>query len=142
MPPSLPERYNEVMAKRFLTSVRLLNSTVDPASASAGDIYFNSSNSVIKFYDGSSWKTLSSGDFIVENGSSYPTTSLTNGKLFYNTNNERTAIYFDSVWREFAYISDFPIDNGNSSTTSFDMSLDGGNASTTLFINNYDGQFS
>jgi hypothetical protein len=130
------------MAKRFLSSIRLLNLSTDPNSASAGDMYYNSSSSAVKFYDGSSWKALAAGDLVVESGSSYPTTSLVNGKLFYNTSNQRTAIYFDSVWREFAYVTDLPVDGGSSFTTEFASSIDGGSSSTSVFDNVYDGGLS
>lgn len=128
------------MAKRFLNSLRLVNLSSDPVSASAGDIYYNSSNSVIRYNDGSQWKDLG-GSPIVQSGSSYPTSSLSNGQLFYNTTNGRTAIYFNSVWKEFAYQADLysTIDGGNSSTQEFDLIIDGGNASTQVFENVYDG---
>lgn len=131
------------MAKRFLTSLRLLNLSSDPVSASAGELYFNSSDNLVKYHDGSEWKNLGGGSegVVVESGSSYPTTSLTNGKLFYNTTNGRTAIYFNSIWKEFAYQTDIvsTIDGGDSSTQEFDLILDGGNASTQVFENAYDG---
>lgn len=126
------------MAKRFLSSLRLVNLSSDPGSASAGDIYYNSSSQAIKLYNGSSWTEVG-GDFVIESGSSYPTTSLTNGKLFYNTSTGRTAIYFGSIWKEFAYITDINLDGGSSSTTIFDLNIDGGTSSTTVFVNSYDG---
>ena len=126
------------MAKRFLNSLRLVNLSSDPVSASAGDIYYNSSSNAIKLYNGSSWTEVG-GDFVVDSGSSYPTTSLTNGQLFYNTVNGRTAIYFGSVWKEFAYLADINIDGGASSTVEFESNIDGGTSSTTVFVNSYDG---
>lgn len=126
------------MAKRFLNSLRLVNLSTDPVSASAGDIYYNSSSNAIKLYNGSSWTEVG-GDFVVDSGASYPTTSLTNGKLFYNTSNGRTAIYFGSVWKEFAYLTDISVDGGLSSTVEFESNIDGGISSTPVFINSYDG---
>lgn len=143
MPPSLPERYNGVMAKRFLTSLRLVNLSSDPASASSGDIYYNSSTQAIKLYNGSSWSAVGSGGggggvSPVESASAYPASS-SNGTLLYNTSNQRVAIYFDSVWKEFAYLTDVNIDGGNSYTADFASYIDGGSASTTSFFNPYDG---
>jgi len=80
---------------------------------------------------------------VVESGSSYPTANLTNGKLFYNTQSGRTAIYFNSVWKELEYASPLStvilLDGGNSSTTEFTDMFDGGNSSTPVFIGNIDG---
>lgn len=76
---------------------------------------------------------------LVESGTSYPTTSLENGKLFYNTSNGRTAIYFDSIWKEFAYVTDIALDGGLYSTTVFDNSIDGGTPTTEVFVGAYDG---
>jgi hypothetical protein len=85
------------------------------------------------------WKNTS----IVQSGSSYPTTNLNNGNLFYNTTNGRTAIYFNSVWRELEYASPLSsvtvLDGGNSSTTEYTDIFDGGNSSTPVFIGNIDG---
>jgi hypothetical protein len=128
------------MAKKFLSAIRLLNLSTDPVSASAGEIYYNSTNNAVKFYNGSSWQALASGESLVDSGPSYPITSLSNGQLFYNTTNGRTAIFFDSTWKEFAYLADSISTNGGAaSTTIFDNNIDGGIPSTTVFINNYDG---
>lgn len=79
-------------------------------------------------------------EVIVPSGSSYPTSDLINGQLFYNTSNGRTAINFDNVWKEFAYVGDTAVfDNGNSGTTLFSETIDGGDSSTTVFIGQYDG---
>ena len=77
---------------------------------------------------------------VVPSGSSYPTTNIVDGQLFYNTSNGRTAINFGSVWKEFAYLSEIStLDNGNSSTTLFSETVDGGDSSTIVFAGQYDG---
>lgn len=77
---------------------------------------------------------------VVSSGSSYPVSSLTNGQLFYNTTNGKTAIYFDTVWKEFAYATELSgIDGGLYSTTVFDNSIDGGSPTDTVFVGLYDG---
>lgn len=79
-------------------------------------------------------------EVIVPSGSSYPVSDLVNGQLFYNTSNGRTAINFENVWKEFAYVGDTAVfDNGNSGTTLFSETIDGGNSSTTVFAGQYDG---
>lgn len=126
------------MAKRFLTSLKLVNLSVDPESSSAGEVYYNSSSNAIRYNDGSEWKNLG-GDFSVESGSSYPTTNVDNGKFFYNTSSGRTAIHFDSVWKELAYVTDLPLNGGTAETTIFENSVDGGSPSDTVFVGVYDG---
>jgi hypothetical protein len=129
------------MAKRFLSSLKLLNLSSDPQSGSSGEIFYNQSENSVKYHDGLSWVSLaSSGDNFVSSGSSYPTTDLADGQLFYNTSNGRTAIYFDSFWKEFAYANELVLSiNGGNSSSSFDDSIDGGLANTTVFIGSYDG---
>lgn len=75
----------------------------------------------------------------VQSGSAYPLSDLTNGQLFYNTSSGRTAIYQDSVWKEFAYVTDLPLDGGTYDTTVFENSVEGGSPSTTTFVGAYDG---
>ena len=48
------------MAKRLLTTLRLLNLDSDPASGSNGDIYYNSSSHKTKIYTNGQWKSLPS----------------------------------------------------------------------------------
>ena len=97
-------------------------------------------NASTQLWENSPLESVEAPDPIVPSGSTYPTTSLSNGELFYNTTNGRTAVYFDSAWREFAYVGDTAIfDNGNASTTLFTKTFDGGDASTTVFVGNYDG---
>lgn len=99
-------------------------------------LQYNSSNQL--------WENVQfSQDPIVPSGADYPSGSLVNGKLFYNTSNGRTGIYFNNIWKEFAYVGDISIlDNGNSSTSIFSEIIDGGNSETTLFIGQYDGGLS
>ena len=84
-----------------------------------------------------SWENIPSP--VVETGSAYPESNVENGQLFYNTSNGRTAIYFDSLWKEFAYVTDTDLDGGLYSTTVFDNSIDGGTPTTTVFVGAYDG---
>lgn len=87
------------------------------------------------------WENSQPSSAPVSSGSAYPTENLTNGQLFYNTSNGRTAIYFDSFWKEFAYYSDTisSLDGGLYNTTVFDDSIDGGIPSQEVFVGSYDG---
>lgn len=94
-------------------------------------LVYNSSSAI--------WVNAQPNEFSVSSGSAYPTTSLTNGQLFYNTSNGRTAIYFNSFWKEFSYVTDSALEGGMYNTTVFDNSVNGGDPSTLIFIGNYDG---
>jgi hypothetical protein len=44
------------MAKRFLTPTEFVTLSSDPDNGSAGQLYFNTTDGVFKYYDGESWK--------------------------------------------------------------------------------------
>jgi len=49
------------MAKNFLTGLRLVNLASDPVSGSEGELYFNTTDDVVKIYANGSWTTLTGG---------------------------------------------------------------------------------
>jgi hypothetical protein len=49
------------MSRQFKVPVNLVQLTVDPSSATAGDIYFNSASQKIKFYSGTEWLEVGAG---------------------------------------------------------------------------------
>lgn len=49
------------MSKQFKVPVNLVQLTTDPSTALAGDIYFNSVSSKIKFYSGTEWLEVGAG---------------------------------------------------------------------------------
>jgi hypothetical protein len=49
------------MAKRFLTPLNLSNLASDPATGSEGDLYFNTTNDVVKIYVNGEWTELQGG---------------------------------------------------------------------------------
>lgn len=49
------------MAKRLLSTQSIVNLSTDPASGSAGEIYYNTTINSFKYYNGSAWIPLSSG---------------------------------------------------------------------------------
>jgi hypothetical protein len=49
------------MSIRILSSVNLVNAATDPVSATAGDMYFNTVDLVVKIYDGTTWNSVGSG---------------------------------------------------------------------------------
>lgn len=72
-------------------------------------------------------------------GENYPS-DKSNGSLFYNTETNRFAIFYNSVWRELAYLTEVSaIFGGNSETVIFSNSYDGGNSFTTMFVGAVNG---
>lgn len=49
------------MAKKFLTGLKLVNLSSDPASGEEGELYFNTTASVAKIYKQGAWSELGSG---------------------------------------------------------------------------------
>jgi hypothetical protein len=43
------------MSKRFLTTQQLVNLDNDPVTGTSGELYYNTVENVIKYYDGTSW---------------------------------------------------------------------------------------
>jgi hypothetical protein len=60
------------MATKLLSTQKIVNLSADPASGSAGEIYYNTTDSELKFYDGYSWLSISSSLLIYDGGE--PTT--------------------------------------------------------------------
>mgnify|MGYP003343292666 CR=1 FL=1 len=61
------------MSKRFLTPIELVNLPSDPPSGSEGDIYWNTTDSAIKVYDGFTWSPVGgSSGFILIDGDNMP----------------------------------------------------------------------
>jgi hypothetical protein len=48
------------VSQKFLSSLTLVNLGTDPSSPSIGELYYNTGSNLIKFYNGSSWASLSS----------------------------------------------------------------------------------
>ncbi len=120
------------MAKKFLSAIQLLTVNADPASASAGDLYFNTNENAIKYNDGTNWNSIPK--FI--SGSSLPQSS-TNGSFFYNTTEEKLYFYFNQ-W--ILFDTEFIDLNGeDSSTTEFALTVDGGDSAASEFSPIYNG---
>ena len=83
------------MAKRFLTPINLPSRSSDPATASEGDLYFNTSLDVIKVYYNSTWNPISSETIFV---SDTPPASPTEGQLWYESDSGDLFIRYDNAW--------------------------------------------
>lgn len=60
------------MATRLLSTQRIVNLATDPATGAAGEVYFNTTDKELKFYNGGVWASISSS-FVVYDGGG-PTT--------------------------------------------------------------------
>lgn len=49
------------MSKKFLTSLNLLGKATDPATGTAGDLYYNTTLQTVKVYNGTAWTVISGG---------------------------------------------------------------------------------
>lgn len=83
------------MAKRFLTPINLPSRSTDPATASDGDLYFNTSSDVIKVYYNSGWNPISSETIII---SDTPPESPIEGQLWYESDSGDLFIRYDDTW--------------------------------------------
>jgi hypothetical protein len=59
------------MAKKFLSSLKIVNLPSDPVSGSEGEIYFNTSASVAKIYQAGAWSVLGAGGGSVDGTNTY-----------------------------------------------------------------------
>ena len=83
------------MAKRFLTPINLPSRSTDPATASEGDLYFNTVLDTIKLYYNSEWNLISGENVSV---SDTPPVSSSEGQLWYESDTGNLFIYYDDVW--------------------------------------------
>jgi hypothetical protein len=89
------------MAKRLLTTQRIVNLSSDPISATAGEVYYNTSINSLKYYDGSQWSVIGSGEgganvTVSENPPANPQL----GDLWYESDTAKIFIYYDNAWIE------------------------------------------
>lgn len=84
------------MATRLLNTQRIVNLASDPGSANAGEIYYNTSLSKLKFYDGTTWSEIGTGGGGggLEVSDTAPA-SPTSGLLWYNSTNGKTYVYYE-----------------------------------------------
>jgi hypothetical protein len=98
------------MSRQFKVPVNLVQLTTDPSTALAGDIYFNSVSSKIKFYSGTEWLEVGAGaggggttnhthdyngNVIVGSGGSLVTTATFAAGVPNNLNGQNGDVYVD-----------------------------------------------
>jgi hypothetical protein len=79
------------MTTRLLSTQRIVNIASDPATGSAGEIYYNTTDNVLKYHDGTSWTQFFSSQIkhIVKNDSG---TTLNKGTVVYTSGANGTNI--------------------------------------------------
>ena len=147
------------MTKRLLTTEKILNLSADPPTGTAGEMYFNTTIKVYRYYDGTQWTNSSGGinhlsedinpqlaadlnaeGYNITNADSVETTvlDLTEAKYSADVKNitVTTAVLIDSFnyssYRSAEYIIQFS-QNGSYSMTKLMLIQDGTNASISEY---------
>lgn len=90
------------MAKKFLSTLKIVNLPSDPISGSDGELYFNSSASVAKIYQAGAWSVLGAGG----GGGGSTTVSTTEpaspemGDSWYKNDTGEFYVYDGTYWVE------------------------------------------
>ena len=94
------------MARKFLTPVVPPALASDPASGTAGAIYFNTSSNVLKFYNGTEWTAVGSGAGSSSASSIQALASAPNspaqGAVYFDTTEQTIKAYNGTIWYDVA----------------------------------------
>ena len=88
------------MAKKFLTSLKLVNLNSDPSVGSEGELYFNTSASVAKIYKSGAWSELGAGGGSNITVSTTEPVSPETGDAWYKNDTGEFYIYDGTYWVE------------------------------------------
>jgi hypothetical protein len=95
------------VAKKFLTPVTPPSLASDPVSGVAGAIYYNTTSNVLKFYNGTVWTAIGTG----QGGGGAATTiqalasapnSPTQGSIYFDTEEQTIKTYNGTIWYDVA----------------------------------------
>lgn len=90
------------MAKKFLTPVVPPSLSSDPASGTAGAIYYNTVSNSLKYYNGTSWTTVGgSGTSTIQALASAPNNPV-EGSVYFDTQEATIKVYNGYVWYDAA----------------------------------------
>lgn len=139
------------MARKFLTPVTPPSLASDPASGVAGAIYYNTTSNVLKFYNGTAWTAIGTG----QGGGGGAATSIqalptapgspTQGSIYFDTEEQTIKTYNGTIWYDVAGPKELldhqhyageglvrHVDYGQYvSDLNYIVSMDGGTASTS-----------
>ena len=89
------------MATRLLSTQRLVNLASDPATGTAGELYYNTASNVFKYYNGTAWTEIVGGSegasLTVSETAPSPASE---GDLWLNSSTLKLLVYYDSFWVE------------------------------------------
>lgn len=88
------------MAKRLLSVLKIVNLSSDPASGTAGEIYYNTVSNAFKYYNGTAWTEITGGGGASVTVSTTAPSSPQEGDLWYDSSSAKLLIYYDSTWVE------------------------------------------
>jgi hypothetical protein len=85
--------YGEFLNENYVKLLENFANTVAPTSPLAGQIWWDTTNSLLKTYTGTQWKTISSST----SSTSAPASAVA-GDLWWDSLNEQLKVYSGSVW--------------------------------------------
>ena len=88
------------MAKKFLTPLGLVSLPSDPVTGSEGQLYFNTTDDVVKVYANNAWTTLTGGVGAAINVSASAPVSPTEGDAWFDNTDGKFYVYDGSFWVE------------------------------------------
>jgi hypothetical protein len=93
------------VAKKFLTPVTPPSLASDPASGVTGAIYYNTTSNVLKFYNGTTWTAIGTG----QGGTATTIQALdtapnspTQGSIYFDTQEQTIKTYNGTIWYDVA----------------------------------------
>ena len=88
------------MAKRFLTPIGIVNLASDPATGSEGEIYYNSTDDILKIYVSGSWTPIEGGGGAAINVSASAPIAPEEGDAWFDNTDGKFYVYDGSFWVE------------------------------------------
>ena len=87
--------YGQVIAENFLHLLENFASTSEPVNPTEGQLWYDTSDKILKIYDGVSWKAASS----IQKSAVEPAVETSNvGELWVDTTNQQLRIYTGNRW--------------------------------------------
>lgn len=88
------------MAKRFLTTIGIVNLVSDPATGSEGQIYYNSTDDILKIYVNGAWTAIEGGGGAAINVSASAPITPQEGDAWFDNTDGKFYVYDGSFWVE------------------------------------------
>ena len=88
------------MAKKFLTPIGIVNLASDPASGSEGQLYYNTTDDILKIYVNGAWSPIEGGGGAAINVSASAPGSAAEGDAWFDNTDGKFYVYDGSFWVE------------------------------------------